>query len=342
MANYLVVIGHDRLIYNVNEAFAKYLGYTKSNIKGMEYGDISILNSIDAYFKETIMQDEAIVKSMLSNDKLLKFDYKYEARHYVVEIYPLKERESSAERLLLMLSDVTEAKLQDLKMSHSNKMAAIGQLAAGVAHELRNPLGVIRNSTFILDNADSEEDEAHKLIAMKSINNAVKRASGIIDNLLTFSRLTNDRVEVCNLNDLILEVTRYYRKAFKDHSITLLVTCNSDILFETNQESVKHILINLIQNAIDAMEQGGRLTIECEEITDRVSIKVSDDGIGLSEEVKNRIFEPFFTTKPVGKGTGLGLYITYSEVQKINGEIRVGDNTNCGTTFIIEIPKGAS
>ncbi|WP_432408399.1 ATP-binding protein [Wukongibacter sp. M2B1] len=340
MKNFLAVIGEDLRIKNVNSSFTKYLRMNRSSIVDSFFMDIPLFKDFEKQNEELLYRLLRCPNEFNRFDSGKKYNVKSKGRLFEISIYPLEKEKAKIVSTLVMISDITNEKIQEQKLIHSNKMTSIGQLAAGVAHELRNPLGVIRNSTFILYDEYDEKDEL-KTMTLKAIDNSVNRASRIIENLLKFSRLTHDGRESINLKKLITEVTNLYKKLLKEQSITLKISCQESIVIYTNIESLKHILMNLIQNAIDAMPRGGVLEICCISNVENVEIKVKDNGIGINDDMIERIFDPFYTTKPVGKGTGLGLYIAYSEVHKINGNIKVFSEKDKGTTFVIDIPYGS-
>lgn len=340
MENFLVVIGKDLRIKNINSSFLKYLKRDKNSVLDSFLMDIPLLFDFQREYDKLIYELLNSREEHLSFDPHRKYEIKSQGRLYEISIYPLEKENSQLISILVMIADITNRRLQEQKLIHSNKMESIGQLAAGVAHELRNPLGIIRNSTFILKDEYGEEDKL-KTMAINAIDNAVKRAGGIIDNLLKFSRLTHDTKEIVNLNALIADVINLYKKSLREHSISLETLCDEIHEVHTNSQSLRHILMNLIQNAIDAMPNGGELAVSCFANSDGVEIRIGDNGIGIDKNIIEKIFDPFFTTKPVGKGTGLGLYIAYSEAQKINGNIRVISEKGKGTTFIIDIPLGS-
>lgn len=338
--NFLIVLGKDLRVKNINNPFLKYLEGDKELILNSLFMEILLLWDFEN-------QNENLIYRLLTcYDECNKFDIqkKYEVksrgRLFQVSIYPLERNKSQVVNILIMISDITNMRIQEQKLIHSNKMETIGRLAAGMAHELRNPLGVIRNSTFILHDEYKEKDKL-KTMAIEAIDNSVDRASKIIGNLLKSSRLTNDKKEWTNLKDLIGEVINLYNKPLYEQNIKLDIFCKEDIVIYINSESLKHILMNLIHNAIDAMEEGGILEIQCLCNVKNIEIKIKDNGIGIEEEMLDKIFDPFYTTKDIGKGTGLGLYIAYSETEKIDGNIKVISEGNEGTTFIIDIPYGS-
>lgn len=339
--NYLVVIDKNNKIKNINNPFIKFLKRKKESIIESLYIELPIL-------KELEKTHSGLLSSLLKNRTgLTNIDTqkKYEFRHnnflYESVIYPLQNETTDDISILLMITDITYKRIQEQKLIHTNKMETIGQLAAGVAHELRNPLGIIRNSAFILNKELGKKEELIA-VALSAIDNSVNRAGSIIDNLLKFSRLTHETKECINLRDIIGESIELNRESLNSHNIFLDLLCDDDIIIYMNNESLKHILMNLIQNAIDAVSiKDGKIQIVCFSGNGNVIIEVKDNGAGIDENKVDKIFEPFYTTKSVGKGTGLGLYIAYSEVKKINGEIRVESKTGIGTTFTIYLPIGS-
>ena len=217
-------------------------------------------------------------------------------------------------------------------------MIAVGQLAAGMAHQIRNPLGIIRTHSFIIrQNTDSETI----LNSLEYIDTSVKRSSRIVDNVMNFWRISGIKGEAVKMKKFIQRIVDLETGGMKEKDITLTVNCEEDLVFMTNQESLKHILINLIQNAVDAITvTPGRVIITAELIdTGRLELKVKDNGCGIKKEDMASLFNPFFTTKEPGKGTGLGLYIVYSEIENIGGTIEVESEEGRGACFTIRLPE---
>ena len=153
-----------------------------------------------------------------------------------------------------MMEDVTVQKINQEKLTQENKMSAVGQLAAGVAHELRNPLGIIRNSTFLLN--EDWNDMQMREMAIESIDSSIERAGKIIDNLLNFSRINQSIDEDIALREMVNQVTGLYGANTKKQKISIGVDIAESICIRTNRTSLSHILINLIQNAVDAIKEG--------------------------------------------------------------------------------------
>ena len=336
--DFLAVIGNDLKIKNINRSFLDYLKLKKEDVVDKPFDQLPILSDFEK-------KQNNLLRRMLSSgpeygagNSHAKYELKSRRKLFEVAAYALTVETADQPDLLVMISDVTVALLEKQKLIQSNKMETIGQLAAGVAHELKNPLGIIRNSGYILRD---ECDRKNELTAMSldAIDHSVSRAGNIIDNLLKYARLTPDDKRPVNIRNAIQEALALSRKQITEQSVRLNIDCSESICVCTNHESLEHILLNLVNNALDAMPRNGALTISCTEQEHCVEIKVRDTGSGIEEEELDHIFEPFYTTKPVGKGTGLGLYIVYSEVENIRGEIRVESEIENGTTFIITIPK---
>lgn len=222
------------------------------------------------------------------------------------------------------------------QMLRDHKMAAIGQLASGVAHEIRNPLGIIRNYCYLLKDTDNSEEETQEYI--NGIENNVQRATNIVSNLLNFSRISSDKFEPTNMKIFLESTVKLENKLIKNNNIKVNIDCNDNLECHINQDSLKHVLLNLISNAVYAMNKDGYIYIKVYISDDKLNISFKDNGCGIGEEKIKNIFDPFYTTKPIGKGTGLGLYITYNEITKCGGEISVESVVGAGTTFYIKLP----
>lgn len=230
-----------------------------------------------------------------------------------------------------------EHKLAEKQMMQSRKMAAVGQLAAGVAHEIRTPLGIIRNTGYILKRKWNEEESLKQL---EIIDQCLSRANGIIDNLLNFSRISDDCLEKVDLEAFIRDLWQLNEKAWETQGITFLLICDAPVHVEIYVEGLKHVLLNLFSNALDAMPEGGVLEVQVMAKTDDnpCMLIIKDSGMGMSEETLDQLYDPFFTRKPLGKGTGLGLYIVYNEIQKMGADLSVESELGRGSQFTIVLP----
>lgn len=222
----------------------------------------------------------------------------------------------------------------------SEKLASMGQLAAGIAHEVNNPLGVVLLYAHLLLEQIPRDSEMHEDVKM--IVEQADRAKKIVGGLLNFARKNKVILKKTNIKFLI---DKSLNAIIVPGNVAIKVTHNrsEDIVAEIDQDQIIQVLSNLITNAIEAMPTGGILEIISDFDEHNVFISVKDNGIGIEKENLKKIFEPFFTTKQMGKGTGLGLAVTYGIIKMHHGKIDVQSNNNpqqgpLGTTFIVTLP----
>jgi signal transduction histidine kinase len=230
-----------------------------------------------------------------------------------------------------------ESKLE-AELLQSEKLAGIGSFAAGIAHDINNPLQLILG---LAENLTEERDltavheQAHEIIE------AVKRTSAICRDLTRYSRRASPHEDVLvPVNGKLDEALKIARYASSFHDIEMIKQYQPDAAVKGNPDELLHVLVNLITNAVHAMEhRGGTLTIETTVHDGQVDIRISDTGSGIAPDKIPEIFEPFFTTKAPGKGTGLGLYNVKTIVNKMHGTIAVDSRVNQGTTFTLTFPN---
>ena len=229
---------------------------------------------------------------------------------------------------------------------HSNKLASIGRLAAGVAHEINNPLAIIGEKAGLMqDLVGLDQDFRYRekfLNQLASLQNAVGRARTITHRLLGFARRMEPSLTVVQLNEIVQEVLSFLEKEAAYRNIDVFLQLQKDLpVIMADHGQLQQVFLNVINNAIDAIRSDGAIHItSSRENNKTVMVAISDTGPGIAPEIMRNIFEPFFTTKAneERKGTGLGLSITYGIVQKLGGEIEVSSEVGVGTTFIISFP----
>jgi PAS domain S-box-containing protein len=238
----------------------------------------------------------------------------------------------------LIYVDISNYRRLESQLIQSEKMAAIGQLAAGIAHELRNPLAIVMNALYDLrlvvgDGNREVQDDLH--IAEEEIG----RAQAIIKNLLEFSRESGAELEALDVNELLTRTLQLMQKYLQDNGVHVVTSLGAIPPCLANQNAMRQILLNLITNAVQAMPQGGELALHTGLVGDnQIRLEVRDSGIGIPPERLQDIFNPFYTTKAPGQGTGLGLSVVHSILQRYKGAIRVASEVGVGTTFTIDLP----
>ncbi len=247
-------------------------------------------------------------------------------------------KEAADARLMQNLRELQNARD---RLAQIDKMAAVGQLAAGVAHELNNPLGVILGFAQGLERRLSDRAELQKPVA--SIVRESLRCRDLVRQLLTFSRAGKRDIERFDANEAVRSVTALVETRAKMQGVRLTAQLASEALpVVGTRAQVEQVVLNLANNALDAMEKGGNLTVRTAQTAGGTTIEVADTGSGIAPENRARVFEPFFTTKPVGKGTGLGLSICWEIVQQLGGTIDLTSELGHGTTMTVKLPVGAS
>ncbi|MBJ6727152.1 PAS domain S-box protein [Geomonas sp. Red875] len=304
-------------------------------------------------------------------------------RWFTLRIYPYGDRGGSVITMhdlteIKRVSDELAAAYEELKATHSQllqqeKMASIGQLAAGVAHEINNPMGFIssnlgsmakyldRMENFLglqgnalkgcADEATAGElAEARKKLRVDYIledarallaesREGAERVRTIVQNLKSFSRIDDAKVTMVDVNECLESTINIAWNELK-YKATLTRDYGEIPQIKGLPQQLNQVFLNLLVNAAHAIEEKGEITVATRQEGDQVLITVRDSGCGIPEEIRHRIFEPFFTTKKVGQGTGLGLSISYDIIKKHQGRIEVESNPGVGTTFTVRLPVG--
>jgi len=239
-----------------------------------------------------------------------------------------------------------EKHMMNEQVVETGKLASVGELAAGIAHEINNPVAIMVEEAGwiedLLEDEDFKEGENLREFkrALAQIRTQGKRCKEITHKLLSFARKTDERVQEVNINEVIREIVTLSAQRAKYSNVNIQADLADPLpRVRLSQAELQQVLLNLINNALDAMEKsGGSLEIRSGEAEGTLWIEVADTGPGIPAANLARIFDPFFTTKPVGKGTGLGLSICYGIVKKLGGEIEVASTVGVGTTFRIKMP----
>jgi two-component system, NtrC family, sensor kinase len=245
----------------------------------------------------------------------------------------------------LQVRDIQERHQMQEQMAQADRLASIGQLSSGVAHEINNPLGVILGYTQLMLRSEARDSE--RFNDLKTVEKHVRHCKSIVEDLLNFARRSEPKKEKVDIHKTIEEVLSFIRQNVGSSRIDFQTDFDRRIPpVVLDEKKIKQVLINLLMNARHAVGTHGtiRVSTAWHPSDGRLEILVADDGYGIEEKHLKHIFDPFFTTKPTGEGTGLGLSVSYGIIKKHGGEIRVESKPGKGSTFAVVLPvqeKGA-
>lgn len=247
--------------------------------------------------------------------------------------------EGAIDTIHFLIKDISQRKAMEQQLLQADKLASIGQLAAGIAHEINNPLAMILGYTQLLLRAETEETQRYA--DLKIVEKHARNCKTIVEDLLSFSRSTPTRQEVGHPHKAIEGVLSVVQHHFALDDIRIEKQLDGRIPeMILDLEKIKQVFMNLIMNAKQAIGKKGTIRLQSTYDThaQQVLIRVRDTGCGIEPQNLSRIFDPFFTTKPTGEGTGLGLSVSYGIVQNHGGQILVESEVGVGTTFTVVLP----
>jgi len=332
----------------VNRQFEKLLGLTKTEIIGKTAYDLFPKEIADAFRGD----DQQVIESSSPLETEKTAVLKDGTHHYVSTEFPLIDSTGRLHAICGMSTDVTGYKSLVDQLRHSQKMEAIGTLAAGVAHDFNNMLTAILGYSQLLLNGFDKNDLRRRQI--EEIEKAGRRAAALTNQLLAFCRKQILQPRLLDLNRVVENLTGMLQRLIGEDVELVAVLDPQLAMVKADPNSIEQVIMNLAINARDAMPQGGKLTVETANIVldseyagahmgvsvgDYVMLAVSDTGFGMDKETQARIFDPFFTTKEQGKGTGLGLSTVYGIVKQSGGHIWVYSEHGHGSTFKIYVPR---
>jgi len=236
-----------------------------------------------------------------------------------------------------IIKNINERRQMEQQIVQADKLAALGELSAGVAHEINNPLGIILGYTQLLLKEDSKNKDD-----LRIIEKHVRNCQVVVSDLLTFSRKSSIIKSIININKVLESITGF----LSNHSDFRNIETHLDLLSDSdelnilgNEQELGQVIMNLLINACHAMDGKGKIIVSTKSNEVSALITIKDNGKGIEEKNLSKIFDPFFTTKPVGQGTGLGLSVGYGIVKQYGGSIRVKSELGQGTIFTIVLPK---
>ena len=315
MKNGLMVVENESNIVECNDSLEKMLGLQREDIIGKPY---QIINALEPFVD---------INNMNSVVNIGKSYY-----------YITKQRVAS-NKSMIVIEDYTEKYINERQARQESKMVAVGQLSAGLAHEIRNPLGLIKSYSYIIEKHRINDICDH---AIYVINDSVDRVNKLIENLLRFSKLSNDEIKRISIKKVIDGIIEEERRKIESEDVEINSSYGEDLDGEAaiNEEVLRMVVQNLIKNAVDSFSgfesKIKSIDLSAEYLEDKLHMKITDNGCGIEKEKLDKIFDPFFSTKD--SGTGLGLYIVSTEVENNNGKISVESEIGKGTSFDIVLP----
>ena len=330
----ILVLDLDGRVVRWNRAMESLLGQRRHAVLGRSLDDVFPAPFLDALRGSLVLggQEEIahIYKLHLPGP---------DAKRLMVNVSVAPFQIGSGERCgtVLILEDVTARVQLEEQLQHSEKMVSIGLLAAGVAHEVNTPLtGISSYTQMLLQQVDAADPKAALL---EKIEKQAFRAAKIINNLLNFSRSDRAEPERLDINKLVLDVLSLLEHQLEKSRIKVRKELAAELPpVRGNENRLQQVFFNLILNARDAMPHGGWLTLATQADDDTVVVEVKDTGTGIKREHIKRIYDPFFTTKGIGRGTGLGLSVSYGILHEHGGGIFVDSVPGKGTTFQVALP----
>ncbi len=345
--NPIFIISHKSLeIVDINERAQECYGYCRHEMQGMSFLSLGEPDDREVqYGFEHLPLGQSILLAKRRH-------FRKGGRSFYVNISVSHARYGEGDVLIASTADVTESIEKETQLIQASKMTTLGMMAAGMAHEINQPLNVIQICADfflkMLKKGQPIADNGLRTIANDIIAN-VDRATGIIRHVRHFARQSEVVTSKVNINEPIEDVFKVLGHQIKAHQIELDLDLDRDIPYiMADHNRLEQVFINLVTNAIDAMDEKAEINefkamakqLRIRSYTENTSVvvAVSDNGIGMSSQVKEKLFEPFFTTKKIGKGTGLGVSISYGIIKDYNGSIEIDSQPGRGTTFILKFP----
>jgi len=341
--NPIFVLDTDTLeIIDCNDSVQAVYGFAIDEIAGRSFADFFAGNEQKRHF------DELKTMSVINQMKQIRKD----GEIIFVDLWISPSEFSGRNVLLVTTCDITERLETEQQLIQASKMATLGEMATGVAHELNQPLAVIKTaSSYFMKKIKKKEkiDDEILFTMADEIDSHVDRASKIINHMRQFGRKSDHKLEETRVNDVLQRSFEIFSQQLKVRGIEVAWQLDENLpSIMADADRLEQVFINLLINARDAIEEkwesktpqknDKKITLKTRQKGERVFIEVMDSGVGIPGSISDRIFEPFFTTKNVGKGTGLGLSISYRIVQDFGGNIHVVSTMGEGARFIIDFP----
>jgi PAS domain S-box-containing protein len=332
ITDHIYVLDNEQRLVKVNNSFATEIGMHPRDIVGKQLQEVF----------DRDVPNEALLNDVHRDGLPRTYEKKIDDDIHQVSIFPLQE--NGRFLTIHVLKNITEVRRLKDQLYHADKLASIGLLVSGVAHEINNPLtGTIAYTELLAMKVTDEETRAE----LKKILDSAERCKKIVDNLMTFSRQRTPSKSLESINDIIdraIGLRIYWLRA---NSIEIVRDYDPATTVFVDAPQIQQVVLNLLLNAeqaiLNAGQQHGKIVFRsrADKQRRRVIVTVSDNGPGISLQIATKIFDPFYSTKPVGEGTGLGLSISHGIITEHGGTIWFENNDSGGCSFMFELPTGA-
>jgi len=317
-------------IIEYNRQMNKFTGYTRDDLIGKSA--LSFMSNADSKRVPKLLEGVVENGSTTSLECCLT---KKDGSTYPVEltISSLRDAQEMPYGFVVIIRDLTEKKELEKKLFNAERLAAIGELAGMVGHDLRNPLAAIKNAVYFLKKKGASIKEEQAKTMLETIESGVAHSDKIINDLLDYARNIHLELEVDSVRNVLIDALTVVRIP---ENVQVLNAVPEEPTIRVDKNKIERVFINLVKNAIDAMPNGGTITISCKQANDKFEITFADTGTGIPEEIIPKIFSPLFTTK--AQGMGFGLAICKRMVEAHGGTITVETEKGKGTAFKVTLP----
>lgn len=312
-----------------NSIFYEWFGTKEKDLQNMSCEAILRGEGADCVFEE--------------NGRVITLEMQGERRYIRQTYYGLSPGNSEDAAYLLLLEDVTQQVEMEARVIETEKMAAVGLLASGVAHEINNPLAIVSaHSEDLLDRLQEEEEPLKKdeiQGVLRIVYEQMNRCKQITSRLLHFARRGKQGHDLFDVSDAIRQTFALLSYRAKQKRLDLIEDMESELLVRGNENEWQQVVLNILTNALDASNEGGLVKVRAYRSGSEIRVEVEDNGQGIPPHLLNKVFDPFFTTKAPGQGTGLGLFVSYGIIQKMQGQLLIESTEGRGTTVRIFLPS---